>query len=725
MSVPIAPLLIAASRTRRWRLVRIGTRLLRHEQDASILLATVLGAVTHDPSALLCAFTMFCRGGHRAAVLDYSKCAPDALKPVAVAALADTQEIPAADEAVLSPPLEEHEIAVAQLFGGCEASVKVPTLVRLLDNPDADIRAAAVRALRLRRRECVDELCALLPGLSVAAKGAVITVLAEIQEPRIAHFLCNQFETGPMSATEMTIRALGSYRTEPALAALMNVALRGKYCSDALEAVAAFGPSGTDAILAAFRNEPTFRRSRGAEVARALQRDALSSLCEALDDPRRVVRDSAEQGLEVLGDAAAAELTRRLLDPEAPTDVHLRGIRLLSRLRRADAMHALLKVAETRHGLERAAAVEALSAYSNSETLNAARAATESTDPRVRAAGQRAFETILSALQRQEAASGTSQGAEQTPIDRPAYSVAFSRRVPAHPIDAWIADHTALHSPEWRPGPVPKADPAISSEVHFSVTAPQRITRRQPFILDVWAHAEREASVVRHDPSFDLRHLRRIIETVGPVFIDKGVRLSVSLSVPDLSFAEENSLCWSGAPANCNFALTTPDDVANGAHAGVVTIRMESVQIARVSFVLEVGDQQIANIVDVTGFDTRALRWFASYASVDRNAVLGRIQGMLKVLPELDVFLDVAALRSGDSWQARLDEEIAARDGLYLFWSPAAMRSTHVDHEWRTAYRLKGLEGINPVPLAPPNVAPPPEELRDLHFNEWTLSFER
>ena len=91
-------------------------------------------------------------------------------------------------------------------------------------------------------------------------------------------------------------------------------------------------------------------------------------------------------------------------------------------------------------------------------------------------------------------------------------------------------------------------------------------------------------------------------------------------------------------------------------------------------------------------------------------------------MPDLDVFLDVLSLRSGDLWQQRIREEVSIRDVFYLFWSLAARNSRWVETEWRTALNVRGLEYIDPVPLQSASVAPPPPELAALHFNEWTLS---
>ena len=116
---------------------------------------------------------------------------------------------------------------------------------------------------------------------------------------------------------------------------------------------------------------------------------------------------------------------------------------------------------------------------------------------------------------------------------------------------------------------------------------------------------------------------------------------------------------------------------------------------------------------------------FASYATEDRDDVLARIQGMQQVARHLEIFFDVVSLRSGNRWEERLKSEILERDVLYLFWSRAARASRWVDKEWRTAYRARGLDGVEPVPLEPPDVSPPPPELSSLHFGDSTLQIRR
>jgi hypothetical protein len=89
----------------------------------------------------------------------------------------------------------------------------------------------------------------------------------------------------------------------------------------------------------------------------------------------------------------------------------------------------------------------------------------------------------------------------------------------------------------------------------------------------------------------------------------------------------------------------------------------------------------------------------------------------------LDVFYAPQSLRSGEKWRSRLAEEIERRDVFYLFWSRAAKESVWVEWEWRHALKVRGADYIDPVPLASPRQVPPPEELADLHFNDWMLAW--
>ena len=114
---------------------------------------------------------------------------------------------------------------------------------------------------------------------------------------------------------------------------------------------------------------------------------------------------------------------------------------------------------------------------------------------------------------------------------------------------------------------------------------------------------------------------------------------------------------------------------------------------------------------------------FASYSSKNKDEVLARIQGIKTVAPDLDVFFDRATLKPGDRWRDELEKNIQSREVFYLFWSEHAAASEWVSKEWKLALEKRGLDYIQPIPLQRPNVAPPPQELAELHFNDRWLAY--
>ena len=262
----------------------------------------------------------------------------------------------------------------------------------------------------------------------------------------------------------------------------------------------------------------------------------------------------------------------------------------------------------------------------------------------------------------------------------------------------------------------------ITDAVHFTVTAPMTVVAGHVFVMDLWAHVEAARAEVLSQASEALAGRPMRHKSRGAAMVERGRTLAVQISIPDFSFVDDDTILWSGRTGNATFAVPVPHAASIGLHVGTARLAVDGVQISRLHFEIEVGMAE--GLAGERAVRERRYRSaFASYASEDRNEVLARIQGMQKLLPDLDVFLDIASIRAGEQWAARLEEEIALRETFFLFWSRAASRSEWVAREWRAALRLKGIGGIDPVPLEPPQSVPPPSELAALHFNEWTLAY--
>ena len=121
----------------------------------------------------------------------------------------------------------------------------------------------------------------------------------------------------------------------------------------------------------------------------------------------------------------------------------------------------------------------------------------------------------------------------------------------------------------------------------------------------------------------------------------------------------------------------------------------------------------------------RDISFIVSYAHMDRHDVMLIIQGIKKVRPDLKLFVDVESLRSGTNWEKAVKAEIDRRDMFFLCWSRNARDSSEVGKEWRYALDTKGIDSIEPIPLEPPEMCPPPAELSGKHFNDKYMYFSR
>jgi hypothetical protein len=262
--------------------------------------------------------------------------------------------------------------------------------------------------------------------------------------------------------------------------------------------------------------------------------------------------------------------------------------------------------------------------------------------------------------------------------------------------------------------------------VHFKASSPPAVQPGQTIMVDVWAHTERQRAEVarRIQQASSPSDSPPVIRSKGPSRIQRGTILLVRLSFPEFHVGSpEDIICWEGEIATASFAVAVPTEIVEGMKTGSVTAHSEGgLRIAEVLLPIKVAANSVSTAAKTQSFhDYR--KGFASYASQDRDEVLGRIQGMQKVKPDLHVYVDVIELRSRDDWEEKLQQVIPQNDVFFLFWSAAAKKSSHVEREWRYALDCRGIGFIDPVPLVSPEEVPPPKELGTIHFNDRILAF--
>jgi serine/threonine protein kinase len=261
---------------------------------------------------------------------------------------------------------------------------------------------------------------------------------------------------------------------------------------------------------------------------------------------------------------------------------------------------------------------------------------------------------------------------------------------------------------------------SADDRVSFSVFAPGVICPAQQFILDLWAHLPTQTDEVTSLAREFARDRRLGLR--AQVAVARRAALSIVLDLPSLRIKDpSDTIFWDGVPVYASFVVEVPADVAIGGHVGQLIISSSGIPIAKVAFYLPIepagmrGEEGLRGLPIIRHQPRSA---FASFSGHDRTAVLGRVQGMTKVCRDLDVFVDVLSLRSGEDWEMQIRQQIPVRDVFFLFWSLNASRSKEVDKEWRVALEMRGLDYIDPIPLTDPRVSPPPKELIRLHFND-------
>jgi CHASE2 domain-containing sensor protein len=201
-----------------------------------------------------------------------------------------------------------------------------------------------------------------------------------------------------------------------------------------------------------------------------------------------------------------------------------------------------------------------------------------------------------------------------------------------------------------------------------------------------------------------------------------GQPFTARMVLPGLNVLEpQQRLSWTGGVASAVFLVTTPQALPPGPRDGVIHIHTSGLQVSALRFSVLIGPAPAFVAGQLETVETRPRKAFACYSHLDRADVLARVQGMRSAVPNLEVFLDVHELRAGQNWGSEVRKAIEASDLFYLFWSRNACASDEVRREWRFALERKGLEFISPVPLEPPEVAPPPPELASKHFSDWSL----
>ena len=253
-----------------------------------------------------------------------------------------------------------------------------------------------------------------------------------------------------------------------------------------------------------------------------------------------------------------------------------------------------------------------------------------------------------------------------------------------------------------------------TSPVRLAVASPEQVKPSEGFVAMLSAYPaglEQDVKLVfanhsrRAAPRLSMMECQwRYGETVRVVL--SGEHLHVKPRLQEFS--------WKSGCELASFAVTVDRDAPLGTTLLEYSVFIRRARIAYIPIELEIC--RAAKPASLRETHVAAGQsGFASYASADRDAVLGRVSE-LRLSAGVNVFVDCMDLNPGEQWKPTLEKEIRERDLFFLFWSSSAKQSEWVDWEWRCALKMQ--KSIQLRPLEPVDRAAPPLELNHLHFND-------
>jgi len=236
-------------------------------------------------------------------------------------------------------------------------------LIRLLDDPNKNVRQAALRGLsEMHADDTVEVICHLLSDPDLTVQTVAIETLISLNAPNTVKYLIEVLQDESEYVRRAAVEVLNEIGDQNAIKDLLNALRDADWwvkvrSADALGNIG--GPKVFEAILALIKDEDEFLRRTAVEILNT-SRDAkaLDRLVEALNDEDWWVRERAADALAAIGDKRAVGPLIDMLDKVS--DGQQVVIRALSALGDNRAIDPLIKLLDNKDANVRKEVLHAL-----------------------------------------------------------------------------------------------------------------------------------------------------------------------------------------------------------------------------------------------------------------------------------------------------------------------------------------------------------------------------
>ena len=273
---------------------------------------------------------------------------------------------------------------------------------------------------------------------------------------------------------------------------------------------------------------------------------------------------------------------------------------------------------------------------------------------------------------------------------------------------------------------------AAVDEVHCTVFSPPEALPGDGFLVQVFAHLEGQSGALEELAREADPEARRQVSKALKNEVARGAELTFHLILKGLEVEPASqSATWEGEPLSVQFGVTVPEDFKPRKLFGEVVVCEDTVPVGRMMFTVRILAPGVAPRAgrEPAGGLQRFRQAFISYSSADRPEVMKRVQMLHHA--RVPYFMDLLTLEAGQDWEKEIYRRIDESDVFFLFWSQAASRSVYVKKEVERAALRKAEAAarerkdrdevppsIVPVNIEGTQLAPPPEDLKWIHFND-------
>lgn len=267
-------------------------------------------------------------------------------------------------------------------------------------------------------------------------------------------------------------------------------------------------------------------------------------------------------------------------------------------------------------------------------------------------------------------------------------------------------------------------------EVCFSAFTDQSVRGDNYGIVEIAMYVESCRKQILEQIREEFQHFKEKI--FHKTSVRENQEITVVLSSKEVDIEDDRmTMKWNGESLLFTFDYYVPEDYSKNRIPFTADVYFDGVPATKLKFYVDVVNCEDGKCIrmnhqECSEFQRNDVKSaFLSYASQDRNRVTAILQGIQKARPDMDVFFDVETLRSGQNWEKMLYTELLQRDVLFLCWSHFAQASVWVEKEWRFMLTKKGVQAIEPIPMEDPQFCPPPEELKEKHFNDLLVQYRK